>query len=129
MDVDVFLRAPLIIQVHALSALSALAIGLVQILGPKGTLPHRTLGIAFVTLMAVVAGTAVFIRNINDGGFSFIHIFVPVTAVGLFGLVRNVRSNGTEHGRAARNLFFFALMIPGFFAFMPGRLMWNIFAG
>lgn len=130
MDLAAFSAAPLIIQIHALSAFAALGVGLVQFLGPKGVLPHRILGMVFVLLMTTVASTAIFIRNLNDGNFSFIHIFVPVTFLGLFGLVRHaMQRNGKGHLHDARGLFFGALMIPGLFAFLPGRLMWQVVFG
>ena len=37
------LAAPLVIVVHAFAAMAAFALGLVQLLAPKGTLPHRRL--------------------------------------------------------------------------------------
>jgi uncharacterized membrane protein len=128
MNIDPFLTAPLIIQIHVVAALGSLGLGAVQMLGPKGTLPHRALGVSFVALMTIVAGTAIFIRQANDGGFSFIHLFVPITAIGLVGIVRNARAGrGASHAGAARSVFLAALMLPGLFAFMPGRLMHTIF--
>lgn len=130
MNIEVFLAAPLVIQVHALAALAALAIGLVQFFGPKGSLPHRTLGFAFVILMVVAATTAIFIRQLNDGGFSPIHLFVPLTFAGLYGLVRHAMARrGEKHGKNANGLLFGALLIPGVLAFIPGRLMWAVIAG
>lgn len=130
MDLQVFLAAPLVIQVHAFAALSALVIGVVQFVGPKGSLPHRTLGTAFVLLMVVTATTAIFIRQINDGSFSPIHLFVPLTFAGLYGLVRHARAGrGGKHGKDAKGLLFGALLIPGILAFIPGRLMWAVIAG
>jgi uncharacterized membrane protein len=130
MNFAVFLEAPLIIQVHALSAIGALVVGLVQFLGPKGNLPHRMLGYLFVGLMITTASTAIFIRQINDGNFSPIHIFVPLTFIGLFGLVRSaMRRDGSKHRREVSSLMFGALMIPGLFAFIPGRLMWQVAFG
>jgi len=129
-NIAVFFEAPLVIQVHALAAIGAFVVGLIQMLAPKGVLPHRMMGYLFVVLMVTVASTAVFIRHLNNGNFSIIHIFVPLTFFSLFGLVRNAMSgNGHEHGRAAKGLFFAALMIPGLFAFMPGRLMWAVISG
>ncbi len=130
MNFEYFLEAPLVIQVHTLSALGALLVGVIQLARPKGRLVHRILGMGFVLLMITVASTAIFIREINNGSFSFIHIFVPLTFFGLFGLVREVRQGRIRaHRNSALSLFFAALMIPGVFAFMPGRLMWAIMAG
>ncbi|MGE0719502.1 MAG: hypothetical protein AB7P02_28935, partial [Alphaproteobacteria bacterium] len=67
--------APLVIQLHAWAAMGAFALGLVQLVAPKGTLPHRTLGWIWVVLMAVVAVSAFFIHQIRlIGPWSPIHL-------------------------------------------------------
>ncbi|MFY0639306.1 DUF2306 domain-containing protein [Maricaulis maris] len=130
MNIEAFTDAPWLIQIHALCALTAFAIGLIQWLGPKGQLPHRLLGMTFVALMTATAVSAFFIRQINDGAFSWIHIFVPVTLVGLTGLVWSVRRGDlAAHRKNATSLFFAALIIPGLFAFLPGRLMFTTVIG
>lgn len=129
-DFAAFTRAPLIIQIHAGSATAALVLGLVQLFAPKGTLPHRTLGYIWLGLMLTAALTAIFIREINNGSFSFIHIFVPLTLVGIVGIIMNARKMRTaKHRNDALGLFFGALIVPGLFAFMPGRLMWQLIFG
>ncbi|MGY6628230.1 MAG: DUF2306 domain-containing protein [Oceanicaulis sp.] len=128
MNIDAFLAAPWHIQLHAGAALAAVALGAAQILAPKGTLPHRQLGYVWVGLMLTVAVTAIFIRG--GGGFSWLHLFVPLTLAGTVGLVIHARK-----GRVARHrstvlaLFLGALLIPGAFSFLPGRLMWDVVAG
>ncbi|WP_394693020.1 DUF2306 domain-containing protein [Hyphobacterium sp.] len=129
-DFAAFFRAPLIIQIHAGAALSALLLGAVQLLAPKGTIPHRTLGYVWAGLMFTTAITAIFIREINDGNFSFIHIFVPLTLMGLYGMITHARAMRTDkHRNAVLGLFLGALVVPGLFAFMPGRLMFQMFFG
>ncbi|MEE2565517.1 DUF2306 domain-containing protein [Hyphobacterium marinum] len=116
-----------VIQIHVAAAMSALVLGAVQLAAPKGTLPHRTLGYVWAVLMVTTAISAIFIREINGGDFSFIHIFVPLTLLGLVGVIANARKMKTEkHRNAVLGLFFGALLLPGLFAFMPGRLMWQI---
>lgn len=130
MNLTAFFEVSWVIQLHAASAILSLIIGLIQIFGPKGNLPHRALGYAFVGLMVTAATTAIFIRQLNDGNFSLIHLFVPLTFVSLVGLVRYAVTNrGKEHGTNAMRLMLGALVIPGVFAFMPGRLMWVVVAG
>jgi uncharacterized membrane protein len=124
MNLDAFTSAPWHIQLHAISALSALVIGVVQFTAPKGNIPHRSLGYIWVTLMAMTAITAIFIREINDGGFSWIHIFVPITLYGIVEFsIRARRGLTAKHRSTALGMFFAALVIPGIFAFIPGRLM------
>lgn len=124
MDVSVLLAAPLVVQLHVVCAMGALAVGTVQMVGAKGTLPHRTLGILFVLLMVGAALSAIFIRQINGGEFSFVHIFVPLTIIGVVRLVLSTRrgARGSHRGQVL-GLFYGALIIPGLLSFLPGRLM------
>src|ERR1700731_247296 len=49
------LDAPSVIQIHALAAIAAFAVGLVQLTAPKGTAPHRLIGWSWALLMLTVA--------------------------------------------------------------------------
>lgn len=119
-----FLKAPFVIQLHASTAIGALVLGTVQMFAPKGTIPHRAVGYVWAVLMVTTAISAIFIRQINDGGFSFIHIFVPLTLMAVYGMIANARRGLiNKHRNAVYGAFFGALVIPGLFAFMPGRLM------
>ena len=53
MNLQAFLDASPVIQLHALAALAALLLGAVQLFGPKGSLPHRWLGLVWAGLMAL----------------------------------------------------------------------------
>ena len=55
MSLAPLLDASLAIRVHAVMALAAFGLGIVQLAAPKGTLPHRGLGWLWVGLMAGVA--------------------------------------------------------------------------
>jgi uncharacterized membrane protein len=128
MNLESFFEAPWHIQLHAFSAIGALLLGVVQFSAPKGTLPHRTLGYVWVCLMASTAITAIFIQS--GGSFSWIHIFVPIVLYSIVDLSLRARRGFTGgHMRTALTLFFGALLIPGAFAFMPGRLMYEVAFG
>jgi uncharacterized membrane protein len=130
MNLDPLLSAPWHIQLHVFSALAALGLGVVQFTAPKGTIPHRVFGYVWVTLMVCAAVTAIFIREINQGGFSWIHILIPITLFGVVELsVRARRGLIGKHRTAALVMFFAALLIPGAFSFMPGRIMLEVVAG
>jgi hypothetical protein len=62
------LDAPPIIRFHAAFAFAAIGLGAVQLLAPKGTIPHRTIGWAWALLMLLVAGTSLFIHTIRTWG-------------------------------------------------------------
>jgi uncharacterized membrane protein len=68
------LDAQPIIRFHAALAFAAIGLG-VQFLAPKGTLPHRTVGWTWATLMILVAATSLFIHTIRTRGpWSPIHL-------------------------------------------------------
>ena len=93
MSLEPLLNAPFHIQIHAFPAMAALVLGIVQIVRPKGTLPHRTIGTGWVALMGVVVISSAFIANYvgpSDpifGRFGFIHLF---TVLGSYSIVRGL---------------------------------------
>ena len=119
-----------VIVVHMCFAIVAFAIGLIQLLGPKGTLPHRILGWTWVVMMMTVAISSFFIHAINPKGFSLIHILSVITVCALpLGVYAAKRHNVDLHRRIMRNVFLGGLVIAGLFTFFPGRLIWQIFFG
>lgn len=130
MNLDIFFGAPWVVIIHTLCALAAFVLGVLMFVRKKGTTSHKMIGRLFALLMASVALTAIFIRQINNGAFSFIHIFVVVTFFALFETFYYIRKgNIRRHKRAVQGMFFGALLIPGIFSFMPGRLMWSVYFG
>jgi hypothetical protein len=53
MSLAPLLDAPPAIPLHALAAVAAFALGIVQFAAPKGTLPHRTVGWIWVGLGSI----------------------------------------------------------------------------
>jgi len=128
MNTEYFTQASFAIQIHMLVAVGAFILGLIMFSRKKGTWAHKMTGRAFALLMFLTAFSAIFIRQLNEGGFSWIHIFVPITFFALFETFFYIRKgNVKKHKRAVTGLFFGALLIPGFFSFMPGRTMWMLF--
>ncbi len=128
MNLEYFTKASPAIQIHILVAFGALILGIVMFSRKKGTRAHKMTGRFFALLMLITALSAIFIRQLNDGSFSWIHIFVPVTFIALFETFFHIRKGNLKgHKRAVKGMFFGALLIPGFFSFMPGRTMWMIF--
>jgi uncharacterized membrane protein len=88
------------------------------------------IGRLFLALMLITAIAAIFIREINGGHFSWIHIFVPITFFASWEAVHFIRKgNLKRHKRAVKGLFFGALLIPGVLSFMPGRIMYLLVFG
>ncbi|MGB7176641.1 MAG: hypothetical protein WBD33_07310, partial [Xanthobacteraceae bacterium] len=65
MTLEPLLQASPAIQIHAFAAMTAFALGVVQLSAPKGTLPHRTLGWIWIALMLVVSISAFFIHQLR----------------------------------------------------------------
>lgn len=122
--------APLQIQVHVAAVTTALAIGVVLLLGLKGTTVHRTLGWIWVLAMATAAISSLFIHRSNPGGYSFLHLFAGWTLIALpMGVFAARKHKVRLHGRTMTGLFVGGLLIAGAFAFLPGRLMWQMVFG
>lgn len=125
---DLILAASPIIQLHIASALTALAIGTVLLIGIKGTKIHKTLGWVWVVAMALTAVSSLFIRQVNHGSFSFIHLLSGWTIVALpMAIYAIKRRKLSMHRRMMTGLFVGGLIIAGLLTFLPGRLMWGVF--
>jgi uncharacterized membrane protein len=119
-----------VIQLHLASALTALAIGVVLMMRVKGSGLHKLLGWTWVLAMGSTAVSSLFIREINNGAFSFIHLLSGWTIVGLPGAVYAIkRGKVSIHRRAMTGMFVGGLLLAGLFAFIPGRLLWTVFLG
>jgi uncharacterized membrane protein len=125
MSLQPLLDAAPAIQIHAFSAMAAFALGIVQLAAPKGTLPHRTLGYVWVTLMVVVCATSFWIHDIRTWGpWSAIHLLSIFTLCTLPLAILHARYHRVlKHRNAMLSLFVGALLIAGFFTFVPGRIM------
>ena len=129
-DWRLLMAAPPVIQLHVAAAMTALAIGTVLLIGVKGTRLHRTLGWAWVVAMGTTAISSLFIRAINPGGFSLIHLLSGWTIVALPMAVYAARRHRVAiHRRAMTGMFVGGLIVAGLFTFLPGRLMWAVFFG
>ncbi len=112
------------VAVHLMSVLPAVPLGLYILLTRKGGARHRLLGRIWMGLMVSTALSALFIRQINQGGFSWIHVFVPVTLVSAWAAIASARAGRiAQHRRRLVGMFLGAMVVPGLFAFAPGRVM------
>jgi uncharacterized membrane protein len=125
------LQAAPAIQVHAFAAMAAFALGVVQLAAPKGTLPHRTVGWIWVSIMVVVAGTSFWIHDLRVWGlWSPIHLLSIFTLVTLpLAVIHARRHRVISHRNAMISIFTGALVIAGLFTFAPGRIMHAVLFG
>ena len=126
-----------VIAVHMTAALGALATGPVALWArrPGAQRPrlHRAFGYAWVTLMLVTAFSALFIRDFslpNVGGYTPIHLLVPVTLISLFGAFwKLAHGNIAGHRTVMRSLYIGARLVAGAFTLLPqrylGQLVWG----
>src|SRR6202451_4097366 len=116
------LDAPAVIQFHAAFAFAAIGLGAAQFLAPKGTLPHRTVGWAWVLLMMLVAGTSLFIHTIRLWGpWSPIHLLSLFTLLIVpVGVWRARAHDVAGHRQTMAWTFALALGVAGLFTLAPG---------
>jgi uncharacterized membrane protein len=119
------------IPLHAFAAMAAFALGLAQFAAPKGTLPHRTIGWIWVTLMLLVAGSSFWINEIRQlGPFSLIHLLSIYTLVMVPVAVWKAHNHDVgTHRKLMIYLFLGALLIAGLFTLVPGRIMHRVVFG
>ncbi len=132
------LEAPAVIQIHAFGAMAAIILGVVQIVAPKGTLPHRAIGAVWLALMAVIAVSSIFVRPALIEGlalrewFSPIHLFTLLTFYALGQGIYLLARGGAGlkyHSRPFIGLFIGGLVVAGVLAFLPGRIMHHVAFG
>lgn len=119
------------VVLHAIAALAAFALGLVQIVAPKGTVPHRLLGWLWVAIMAFVALSSFFVHEIRLWGpWSPIHLLSIGTLFGLAAGVYAARRHAVRsHRNAMIGIFVGGLVIAGGFTLLPGRIMHAVVFG
>lgn len=115
---------------HLASVLLALPLGVSQLVLPKGTFRHRTVGYVWVALMIFTALISFGVHVINPGGFSPIHLLSIVTLVAAPLIVIRARRGEVEkHRRAVLVLMISGLAIAGLFTFLPGRALGQLVFG
>ena len=117
----------LLVQFHVVTVAIALVLGPVQFALPKGTAAHRVLGWTWSLSMYATAIATLFIRDMNHGQFSSIHIFSLMAIIGLPLAIWAARKGRiAAHQRAMIGLYI-GLVIAGVTAIAPGRLVWDMF--
>lgn len=120
-----------LVQGHIIAAVLSALVGAAQFVGRKGTSVHKTLGWVWIGLIAITAGSSIFMRNLNDGGFSFTHGFTALAALGVPAAVLAIRRGDILlHRNFMIAVYVGGLLIAGMFTLTPGRLLhYVMFAG
>jgi uncharacterized membrane protein len=126
-DWALLLTQPLALQIHVVAALGAVGLGAVLMVVRKGKTFHRIGGWAWSALLMTVALSSLFLFN-STGTWSFLHLFSGWVIVFLPLAILFARLHQTaRHRMLMRVLFYGSLLISGALAFLPGRLMWQLF--
>ena len=130
MRFDLIANAPLAVQIHLFTVLPAFLLGTWLIFASrKGSPLHRVIGASYMALMVVTATAAIFIRSFG-GGFSLIHLFVPLTFASVVWALIAIRRGWVKAHRGAMiGLYVGGLLIAGALAFTPGRIMHGLVFG
>jgi uncharacterized membrane protein len=121
---------PPVIKIHLGAALLALVLGATLMAVRKGRRFHRTAGWAWVSLVALVAGSSLFITTLRPGHFSLLHLLSGWTLIILPVAVMWARRHTVaKHRRAMMGLFYGGFAFNLLIAFIPGRVLWETFFG
>ncbi|MGE0502744.1 MAG: DUF2306 domain-containing protein [Rhizobiaceae bacterium] len=128
MTLEPLISASPAIQVHVAAAVAAFVLGGVVLFRRKGGRTHMMLGRVWVLLMLVVVFSSLFIHTIRLWGiWSPIHLLSVGAFVSLvYGVAMIRRRNVSAHKRTMQGTYLGALVIAGFFTFMPGRIMHEV---
>ncbi|WP_093252725.1 DUF2306 domain-containing protein [Rubrimonas cliftonensis] len=120
-----------LIASHAVAAMLAVVLGLVQLLGPKGSQAHRALGWLWVALMLWTAGGSLWIHTMRAfGPFSAIHaLSLIVLATTPLAALHGRAGRVARHRTGMIMLYLLALLLAGLFTLAPGRVMHRVVFG
>lgn len=111
------------IAIHLAAVLPAVAVGLAQLMLPKGTRSHRALGWAWVAAMAVAAVSSFWIFGISSDGFSVIHLLSVFVLLNLAAAIWSIRRGQVSAHRKFMVGTLLGLLGAGAGALAPGRFL------
>ncbi|MEO7276942.1 MAG: DUF2306 domain-containing protein [Sphingomicrobium sp.] len=112
------------LTLHLVTVIPAIPLGAYILFVKKGGPRHRLLGKIWLTLMFSTAVATLFVRNINPGQLSWIHIFSLITFISVPRAYLSARRRDFRaHRSTVLGLYVGALLIAGFVALAPGRTM------
>ena len=115
---------PTLVWFHLATVGLALGLSPVILLRRRGDRWHRITGYVWAAAILTPAAATFGIRDINEGGLSPIHFLSAFTLVMVPTVVLAARShNIAAHRRGVQAAVGGALLIAGFFTFLPDRLL------
>jgi uncharacterized membrane protein len=117
-------RVPAIVWLHLGTIAVALGLTPVLLLRRRGDDLHRVLGWTWASAMFITAALTFFVRVINPGHLSPIHLLSLLTIVAVPRLVWQARGHRiAQHRRGVRTVVTFALLLAGVLTFPFGRML------
>lgn len=129
-DMEVWARLSPAIRVHLLAALGALVLGAALMVVRKGRTFHRVAGWVWVALVATTAIASIFVKTLNPGHWSLLHLFTAWVLLALpVAVFWAKRRNAARHRGMMMGMFYGGFAINLLVAFMPGRALWDMMFG
>jgi len=125
------LDAGLPVQIHLFCVLLALMMGPFVLLRPSRDRLHRRLGALWVGAMGLGALSSFLIRGYGlIGPFSPIHLLSLFVLWSLWVAIAAIRRGDVKRHRAhMQALYVYALLVPGLFTLLPGRVLHRVIFG
>lgn len=128
MNFDALNSIPPMIQLHAISALSALALGPFVIFRKKRDRLHKYSGYVWMLAMLQTALTSFWITEITPGSFSPVHLLSVLTiATIIYSIYAAAKGDIETHKWSLHNLYFFGTAGAFTVNFLPQRTIPAIF--
>ncbi len=116
----------MLIWTHLVLAVLAVGLGLINLASAKGTRRHRVLGWCWIVVMTFVTVPSFWIRELNDGAFSWIHLLTAWTIFCMVAAVVSIRRGRVRAHAAFMTGTMVGALIAGGFAMLPGRFISEI---
>ena len=113
----------LMIFTHILFAIGALFFGFYVLIRKKGTKQHKLFGWFWVFLMTYVALSSFWIKELNNGHFSWIHVLSIWTLFTLTSAIIAIKNKKVNLHKVLMVGNFVGLSIAGIFTLLPGRFI------
>ncbi len=111
------------IGLHLSAAIAALLLGFLVLLQAKGTYRHKFMGRFWVVLMFITAITSLWIRDLNGGAPSGIHLLTALTILSLILGIRAIRKGYVEAHKRLMIGTFIGLCGAALGTLLPGRII------
>lgn len=116
----------MIVWAHFVMASLAVVLGLVNLASAKGTPRHRFIGWCWMVVMTFVTVSSFWIRELNDGEFSWIHLLTVWTMISMVAAVLSIRRGRVRAHALWMTGTMIGALIAGGLAMAPGRFISEI---